>query len=73
MLLKVDSFNEVWVGIICEFQEDEEGEMVVNFMWFLLLNEICSVKKRMDYVEVCVIVFCFCFDFELLIFFVFIE
>ncbi|KAK4660388.1 Origin recognition complex, subunit 1 [Podospora pseudocomata] len=51
MLLKADSFNEAWVGIICEFQEDEEGEMAANFMWFSSPNEIRSAKKRTDYVE----------------------
>ncbi|KAK4649396.1 Origin recognition complex, subunit 1 [Podospora bellae-mahoneyi] len=51
MLLKADSSNEAWVGIICEFQEDEEGEMAANFMWFSSPNEIRSAKKRTDYVE----------------------
>ncbi|KAK4682714.1 Origin recognition complex, subunit 1 [Podospora pseudoanserina] len=50
-LLKADSSNEAWVGIICEFQEDEEGEMAANFMWFSSPNEIRSAKKRTDYVE----------------------
>ncbi|KAK4178598.1 P-loop containing nucleoside triphosphate hydrolase protein [Triangularia setosa] len=51
MLLKADSSNEAWVGIICEFQEDEEGEMAANFMWFSSPNEIRSAKKRTDFVE----------------------
>ncbi|VBB73426.1 Putative origin recognition complex subunit 1 [Podospora comata] len=51
MLLKADSSNEAWVGIICEFQEDEDGEMAANFMWFSSPNEIRSAKKRTDYVE----------------------
>ncbi|KAK0671163.1 P-loop containing nucleoside triphosphate hydrolase protein [Cercophora samala] len=50
-LLKADSSNEAWVGIICEFQEDEEGEMAANFMWFSSPNEIRSAKKRTDFVE----------------------
>lgn len=50
-LLKADSSNEAWVGMICEFQEDEEGEMAANFMWFSSPNEIRSAKKRTDYVE----------------------
>lgn len=68
MLLKADSSNEAWVGIICEFQEDEEGEMAANFMWFSSPNEIRSAKKRTDYVEVCVIAVCLCLDLELLTF-----
>ncbi|KAK0718768.1 P-loop containing nucleoside triphosphate hydrolase protein [Apiosordaria backusii] len=51
MLLKAESSNEAWVGIICEFQEDEEGEMAANFMWFSSPNEIRSAKKRTDFVE----------------------
>ncbi|KAK4197831.1 P-loop containing nucleoside triphosphate hydrolase protein [Triangularia verruculosa] len=50
-LLKAESSNEAWVGIICEFQEDEEGERAANFMWFSSPNEIRSTKKRTDFLE----------------------
>ncbi|KAL2169885.1 hypothetical protein VTG60DRAFT_5500 [Thermothelomyces hinnuleus] len=51
VLLKADSFNEAWVGIICDFQVDEDGEKAANFMWFSSPQEIRSPKKRTDYLE----------------------
>ena len=54
VLLKAEGSNEAWVGIICEFQEDEdEGEKTANFMWFSSEKEIRNKqKKRMDFLPV---------------------
>ena len=52
MLLKADGSNEAWVGIICDFQLDEEGDRAANFMWFSSPHEIRSPKKRTDFLEV---------------------
>ena len=52
MLLKAEGSNEAWVGIICDFQIDEDGEKAANFMWFSSQQEIRSAKKRTDYLEV---------------------
>jgi origin recognition complex subunit 1 len=52
VLLKAESNNEAWVGIICEFS-DEEDEKVANFMWFSTANEIRNKeKKRNDNLQV---------------------
>ncbi|KAK3986923.1 P-loop containing nucleoside triphosphate hydrolase protein [Cladorrhinum sp. PSN332] len=51
MLLKAEGSNEAWVGIICEFQIDEDGEKAANFMWFSSQHEIRSTKKRTDFLE----------------------
>ena len=50
VLLKAEGSKEAWVGIICDFQEDEEeGEKTANFMWFSGEKEIRNKqKKRMD-------------------------
>jgi origin recognition complex subunit 1 len=46
VLLKADG-NEAWVGIICDFLEDEEeGEKMANFMWFSTPREIRNKLKR---------------------------
>jgi origin recognition complex subunit 1 len=52
VLLKAEGNSEAWVGIICDFQVDEDGEKAANFMWFSSPNEIRSPKKRTDYLEV---------------------
>lgn len=52
MLLKAEGSNEAWVGIICDFQADDEGEKAANFMWFSSHSEIRSSKKRTDFLEV---------------------
>lgn len=51
VLLKAEGSNEAWVGIICEFLEDDgENEMAANFMWFSTQAEIRNKdKKRTDY------------------------
>lgn len=53
VLLKAEGTNEAWVGLICEFMEDDEGEMVANFMWFATEKEIRNKeKKRTDFMQV---------------------
>ncbi|KAI4161144.1 MAG: hypothetical protein L6R39_000104 [Caloplaca ligustica] len=49
-LLKAEGTNEAWVGIICAFEEDQEGgEKAANFMWFSTEKEIRNKqKKRVD-------------------------
>ncbi|KAK4188006.1 putative origin recognition complex subunit 1 [Podospora australis] len=51
MLLKAEGSNEAWVGIICDFQVDDDGEKAANFMWFSSQQEIRSANKRTDFVE----------------------
>lgn len=53
--------GEAYVGMICEFEEEERGkedgggaEMVANVMWFSTEFEVKNKeKKRMDYLPVC--------------------
>lgn len=53
VLLKAEGANEAWIGIICDFQEDEDGEKAANFMWFSTEKEIRNKqKKRTDYMQV---------------------
>lgn len=54
VLLKAEGSNEAWVGLICEFLEDDgEGDMAANFMWFSTENEIRNKeKKRTDFYAV---------------------
>ncbi|KAB5579975.1 P-loop containing nucleoside triphosphate hydrolase protein [Coniochaeta sp. 2T2.1] len=50
VLLKAEGSNEAWVGLICEFGDDN-GEMSAYFMWFSSEKEIRnSQKKRTDFV-----------------------
>jgi origin recognition complex subunit 1 len=59
VLLKAEGNNEAWVGIICEFMEEEDGEKVANFMWFATEKEIRSKeKKRTDFVPVGPLISC---------------
>lgn len=53
VLLKAEG-NEAWVGIICNFREDEEDEeKMADFMWFSTPREIRNkIKKRTDALEV---------------------
>lgn len=52
-LLKAEGTNEAWVGIICGFAEDEDGEKAANFMWFSTEKEIRNKqKKRTDVLPV---------------------
>jgi origin recognition complex subunit 1 len=53
VLLKAEGTNEAWVGMICEFIEEDDGEMVANFMWFATEKEIRNKeKKRTDFMQV---------------------
>jgi origin recognition complex subunit 1 len=52
VLLKADGSGEAWVGIICDFQADEDGDKAANFMWFSSAQEIRNPKKRTDFLEV---------------------
>jgi len=53
VLLKAEGNNEAWVGLICEFMEDEDGAKVANFMWFSTEKEIRNKeKKRKDFMQV---------------------
>lgn len=57
VLLKADGHGEAWVGIICEFIEEDEGDMAANFMWFSTDKEIRNKeKKRKDCLAVCPLV-----------------
>ena len=54
VLLKAEGTNEAWVGLICTFEEDEDGEKAANFMWFSTEREIRNKqKKRTDTLPVC--------------------
>jgi origin recognition complex subunit 1 len=53
VLLKAEGSNEAWVGVICEFVDDDEGEKAANFMWFSTEKEIRNKdKKRTDFYAV---------------------
>lgn len=53
VLLKAEGTNEAWVGLICEFMEDDDGEMAANFMWFATEKEVRNKeKKRTDFMQV---------------------
>jgi origin recognition complex subunit 1 len=54
VLLKAEGSHEAWVGIITEFlEDDEDGEMSANFLWFSSEKEIRSKeKKRTDFLPV---------------------
>ncbi|KAA6410967.1 MAG: origin recognition complex subunit 1 [Lasallia pustulata] len=48
VLLKAEGTKEAWVGLICEFQEEEdEGDAkAANFMWFSTDKEIRNKQKK---------------------------
>ena len=56
VLLKAEGTNEAWVGLICEFREEEGDDgKVANFMWFSSAKEIRNKeKKRTDFMQVIV-------------------
>jgi len=46
-LLKAEGNGEAWIGLICNFEEDEEeDEKVANFMWFSTEKEIRNKQKK---------------------------
>lgn len=52
VLLKAEGSNEAWIGLICEFGDDN-GEMSAYFMWFSSAKEIRNKeKKRTDFLPV---------------------
>lgn len=52
VLLKAESNKEAWVGLICDFNDDED-EKAANFMWFSSEREIVNNrKKRKDFLQV---------------------
>ena len=54
VLLKAEGTNEAWIGLICTFEEDDDGEKAANFMWFSTEREIRNKqKKRTDALPVC--------------------
>lgn len=47
VLLKAEGNNEAWIGLICNFvEEDEEEDMAANFMWFSTEKEIRNKQKK---------------------------
>ncbi|KAL8831745.1 MAG: hypothetical protein Q9191_000673 [Dirinaria sp. TL-2023a] len=48
VLLKAEGgTNEAWIGLICEFQDDEEQDQkAANFMWFSTEREIRNKQKK---------------------------
>ena len=52
VLLKAEGAGEAWIGLICDFQDDEE-EKAANFMWLSTEREIRNKeKKRRDFLPV---------------------
>ena len=52
VLLKADG-SQAWVGIVCDFYEDE-GEKMAKILWFLSEGEIkAKSTKRTDFLPVC--------------------
>lgn len=55
VLLKAEG-NQAWVGLICDFYEDDEGvdDKMAKFMWFSSEREIRNKStKRTDFLPVC--------------------
>ena len=47
VLLKAEGNGEAWIGLICNFEEEEEeDEKVANFMWFSTEREIRNKQKK---------------------------
>lgn len=47
VLLKAEGNGEAWIGMICNFEEDEEEDQkVANFMWFSTEREIRNKQKK---------------------------
>ena len=45
VLLKAEGSKEAWVGLICDFMDDED-EKAANFMWFSSEKEIRNKQKK---------------------------
>ena len=50
VLLKAEGTHEAWIGLICDFEFDDEAEeKMANFMWFSTEREVRNKqKKRQD-------------------------
>lgn len=49
VFLKAEGSGEAWIAIICDFQDDVDGEKTAHFMWFSSEKEIRNKhKKRSD-------------------------
>lgn len=46
VLLKAEGTHEAWIGLICDFEEDEEEGKMANFMWFSTEREIRNKQKK---------------------------
>ena len=47
VLLKAEGTNEAWIGLICNFEDGEDGEgKGANFMWFSTEKEIRNKQKK---------------------------
>ena len=46
VLLKAEGAHEAWIGLICDFAEDEEDGKMANFMWFSTEREIRNKEKK---------------------------
>ena len=46
VLLKAEGAGEAWIGLICDFQDDEDGDKAANFMWFSTEREIRNKEKK---------------------------
>ncbi|KAI9851653.1 MAG: Origin recognition complex, subunit 1 [Thelocarpon superellum] len=46
VLLKSEANGEAWIGIICEFVQEEDGQKAANFMWFSSEREIRNKQKK---------------------------
>jgi len=64
VLLKAEG-NQAWVGIICDFHEDEDDdEKMAKFLWFSSEKEIRNKnKKRTDFLPVRLLLLCLCYFF----------
>lgn len=53
VFLKAEGSGEAWIAIICDFQDDDDGEKTAHFMWFSSEKEIRNKhKKRTDHLWV---------------------
>jgi len=47
VLLKAEGTGGAWIGLICDFQDDnEDDEKAANFMWFSTEREIRNKQKK---------------------------
>lgn len=46
VLVKAEGTHEAWIGLICDFQDDEEDGKMADFMWFSTDREIRNKQKK---------------------------